>query len=51
LRLVLGSDSYQAIESALRLRLEEVRGQRDSAGVTDAPLEGVSMGGPADLND
>jgi NAD(P)-dependent dehydrogenase (short-subunit alcohol dehydrogenase family) len=51
LRLVLGSDSYQAIESALRLRLAEVRGQRESAGVTDAPLEGASMGGVADLND
>jgi NAD(P)-dependent dehydrogenase (short-subunit alcohol dehydrogenase family) len=49
LRLVLGSDSYQAIESALRLRLTEVRGQQESAAVTDAPLEGVTMGGPADL--
>jgi len=49
-RLVLGSDAYQAIESALITRLADVRGQHRSAGATDAPLAGVTTGGPADLD-
>ncbi|MFB9833069.1 SDR family oxidoreductase [Actinoallomurus acaciae] len=49
-RLVLGSDAYQAIETALTARLADVRTQRESAAATDAPLEGVTTGGPADLD-
>jgi NAD(P)-dependent dehydrogenase (short-subunit alcohol dehydrogenase family) len=49
-RLVLGSDAYQAIENALNARLADVRTQRESAEATDAPLEGVTTGGPADLD-
>ncbi|WP_371782899.1 SDR family oxidoreductase [Streptosporangium subroseum] len=49
-RLVLGSDAYQAIENALTNRLADVRTQRESAAATDAPLEGVTTGGPADLD-
>ncbi|AWS46864.1 SDR family oxidoreductase [Streptosporangium sp. 'caverna'] len=49
-RLVLGSDAYQAIENALNTRLADVRTQRESAAATDAPLEGVTTGGPADLD-
>ncbi|MDP9842995.1 SDR family oxidoreductase [Streptosporangium lutulentum] len=49
-RLVLGSDAYQAIEGALKARLADVRGQRESAEETDAPLEGVTTGGPAGLD-
>jgi NAD(P)-dependent dehydrogenase (short-subunit alcohol dehydrogenase family) len=49
-RLVLGSDAYQAIENALNARLADVRAQRASAEATDAPLEDVTTGGPADLN-
>jgi NAD(P)-dependent dehydrogenase (short-subunit alcohol dehydrogenase family) len=49
-RLVLGSDAYQAIENALTTRLADLRIQRESAAATDAPLEGVITGGPADLD-
>jgi NAD(P)-dependent dehydrogenase (short-subunit alcohol dehydrogenase family) len=49
-RLVLGGDAYQAIENALTTRLAEVRTQRESAQATDAPLEHVTTGGPADLH-
>jgi len=49
-RLVLGGDSYRAIESALVARLADVRAQRESAEATDAPLAGVTTGGPADLD-
>ncbi|GAA4588245.1 SDR family oxidoreductase [Planotetraspora phitsanulokensis] len=49
-RLVLGSDAYQAIENALNARLADVRTQRESAEATDAPLEVVTTGGPADLD-
>jgi NAD(P)-dependent dehydrogenase (short-subunit alcohol dehydrogenase family) len=49
-RLVLGSDAYQAIETALTTRLADVRSQRESAEATDAPLEGVPTGGPAELD-
>ncbi|WP_436527458.1 SDR family oxidoreductase [Actinoplanes sp. HUAS TT8] len=48
-RLVLGSDSYRTIENTLVTRLADVRSQRESAGATDAPLEGVATSGPADL--
>ena len=37
-RLVLGSDAYTAMESALAARLADVRSQRESAARTDAPL-------------
>jgi NAD(P)-dependent dehydrogenase (short-subunit alcohol dehydrogenase family) len=36
-RLVLGSDAYEAMESALADRLADVRGQRESAAATDDP--------------
>jgi len=49
-RLVLGTDAYQAIENALTIRLADVRTQRESAEATDAPLEGVTTGGPAVLD-
>jgi NAD(P)-dependent dehydrogenase (short-subunit alcohol dehydrogenase family) len=49
-RLILGSDAYHAIENALNARLADVRTQRESAAATDAPLEGVTTGGPADLD-
>jgi NAD(P)-dependent dehydrogenase (short-subunit alcohol dehydrogenase family) len=48
-RLVLGSDSVQAIEDALVTRLAEVRAQAGSAAATDAPLEGQAIVSPADL--
>ena len=48
-RLVLGSDSYEAMENALTARLADIRAQRESAEATDAPLEGVSTGGPNNL--
>jgi NAD(P)-dependent dehydrogenase (short-subunit alcohol dehydrogenase family) len=51
LRLVLGSDAAQAMETALTARLGDVRAQRESAAVTDAPLTSAPSGGPADLND
>jgi NAD(P)-dependent dehydrogenase (short-subunit alcohol dehydrogenase family) len=50
-RLVLGSDAYQAIDNALTTRLADVRTQRESAKATDAPLEDMTTGGPADLDD
>ncbi|MEO3873418.1 SDR family oxidoreductase [Nonomuraea sp. B12E4] len=49
-RLVLGSDAYQALDNALNARLADVRTQRESAKTTDAPLAGVTTGGPADLD-
>jgi len=49
-RLVLGGDAYQAIENALTARLADVRTQRESAKATDGPLDGVTTGGPADLD-
>ena len=49
-RLVLGSDAYQAIESALTSRLADIRTQSESAAATDAPLAGVITGGPADID-
>jgi len=49
-RLILGSDAYQAIENALTTRLADVHTQRESAASTDAPLAGVTTGGPADLD-
>jgi NAD(P)-dependent dehydrogenase (short-subunit alcohol dehydrogenase family) len=51
LRLVLGSDAAQAMESALTARLADVRSQREAAATTDAPLTDAVTGGPADLND
>jgi NAD(P)-dependent dehydrogenase (short-subunit alcohol dehydrogenase family) len=50
LRLVLGSDAAQAMETALTARLADVRSQRESAVATDAPLADAVPGGPADLN-
>jgi NAD(P)-dependent dehydrogenase (short-subunit alcohol dehydrogenase family) len=50
LRLVLGSDAAQAMETALTARLADVRSQRDDAAVTDAPRSGAVTGGPADLD-
>lgn len=38
LRVVLGSDSFMAIEAALTARLEAHRSQRDSAAATDDPV-------------
>jgi NAD(P)-dependent dehydrogenase (short-subunit alcohol dehydrogenase family) len=49
-RLVLGSDAYQAIDTALTTRLADLRTQRESAEATDAPLEDATIGGPADLD-
>jgi len=49
-RLILGSDAHQAVENALTARLADVRTQRESAAATDAPLAGVTTGGPADLD-
>ncbi|WP_432824939.1 SDR family oxidoreductase [Dactylosporangium sp. CA-092794] len=49
-RLVLGSDAYQAIEQALTARLEDLHTQREPARATDAPPEGVTISGPADLD-
>jgi hypothetical protein len=49
-RLVLGSDAYRAIEYALNARLADVRTQRESAEATDAPLEGGTTGGSANLD-
>jgi NAD(P)-dependent dehydrogenase (short-subunit alcohol dehydrogenase family) len=49
-RLVLGSDAYQAIDTALTTRLADLRTQRESAEATDAPLEDATTGGPADLD-
>jgi NAD(P)-dependent dehydrogenase (short-subunit alcohol dehydrogenase family) len=49
-RLVLGSDAYQAIDTALTGRLVDLRTQRESASTTDAPLEGATIVGVADLN-
>jgi NAD(P)-dependent dehydrogenase (short-subunit alcohol dehydrogenase family) len=40
-RLVLGSDAYQGIETALTARLADIRAQRESAATTDAPLDGA----------
>lgn len=63
LRLVLGSDAQQAMESALSARLDDIRAQRESAAATDAPLTGAATeaargdatgpatgGGSADVN-
>jgi NAD(P)-dependent dehydrogenase (short-subunit alcohol dehydrogenase family) len=49
LRLVLGSDAAQAMETALSARLADVRSQNESAALTDAPLAVVPTSGPADL--
>ena len=46
-RLVLGSDAYTGMESALAARLADVRSQREPAAATDAPLEGVITASPA----
>ncbi len=46
-RLVLGSDAYQGIETALTARLADIQSQRESAATTDAPLEGVGSSGVA----
>jgi len=51
LRLVLGSDAAQAMESALTARLADVRAQHESAAATDAPLADAVTAGPADLGD
>ncbi|GID30541.1 SDR family oxidoreductase [Paractinoplanes brasiliensis] len=48
-RLVLGSDAYQGIETALAARLADIRAQRESAAATDAPLPGTATGGVAEL--
>jgi NAD(P)-dependent dehydrogenase (short-subunit alcohol dehydrogenase family) len=49
LRLVLGSDAAQAMETALIARLADVRSQKAAAAETDAPLASVPSAGPADL--
>jgi NAD(P)-dependent dehydrogenase (short-subunit alcohol dehydrogenase family) len=49
LRLVLGSDAVQAMETALSARLSAIRSQRASAATTDAPLTTAATAGPADL--
>ena len=41
-RLVLGSDAYQAMETALAARLADVRTQRESAAGTDDPIANSS---------
>jgi len=38
LRLVLGSDSYRFVQSALAERLSEVEAQKESAAVSDIPV-------------
>ena len=38
-RLVLGSDAYRFVHDALSARLAEVEAQKDTVGVSDAPVE------------
>ena len=49
-RLILGSDAYQGIETALTARLADLQSQRESAAATDAPLAGARTGSVVGLH-